>query len=211
MDNQETLAKQLTKWHEAIARQPEQARYYVQRGMIEFKLGQILASIADFDRAEQLEPALKPYLWQRGLSFYYADRFAEGADQFAADLAVNPNDAEESLWQYLCRSRLIGRQAAQDTLTQAHDWLVKDPRPVMRSIYQLYRNACPPEELMANAKGDREQFYAYLYLGLYYESGLEAERDLAQAQLCIDKAAANFQIEDYMWYLARVHKQLRQW
>jgi hypothetical protein len=44
------------------------ANAYVQRGMMQFKLGRIAASITDFDRAEQLNPALTPYLWQRGLS-----------------------------------------------------------------------------------------------------------------------------------------------
>jgi hypothetical protein len=36
--------------------------------MMQFKLGRIAASIADFDRAEQLDSALTPYLWQRDLS-----------------------------------------------------------------------------------------------------------------------------------------------
>lgn len=32
------------------------------------------------------------YMWQRGLSLYYLGRFAEGAEQFRIDVAVNPND-----------------------------------------------------------------------------------------------------------------------
>ena len=41
-------------------------------------------------------PCRKPYVWQRGLALYYADRFTDGADQFAADVAVNPNDTRQS-------------------------------------------------------------------------------------------------------------------
>jgi hypothetical protein len=33
-------------------------------------------------------------MWQRGLSLYYVERFADGAKQFRDDVAVNPNDTE---------------------------------------------------------------------------------------------------------------------
>ena len=68
---------------------PHQPRVYIQRGMTYFKLGHIAAAITDFDRAEHLNPALTPYLWQRGLAYYYAERFADGARQFEVDLTVN--------------------------------------------------------------------------------------------------------------------------
>ena len=49
-------------------------------------------------------PAKKPYLWQRGLSLYYAERFDECAEQFAVDVAVNPDDTEEQIWYWGNRS-----------------------------------------------------------------------------------------------------------
>jgi lipoprotein NlpI len=211
MNISETLTNQLAQWDAAIAHQPKQARYYVQRGMVKFKLAEIADSIADFDRAAQLDPTLRPYLWQRGLACYYGDYFAEGAAQFAADLAVNPYDAEESLWQYLCRSRLEGRQTAQETLLLARKRLAKDPRPIMQPIYNLYLNDAQPKQVLAMAQGDRPKFYAHLYIGLYYESGQGAEQDLDLAKLHLTKAASNYQLEDYMWYLARVHQKLRRW
>ena len=55
------------------------------------------------------------YLWQRGLSLYYADKFKEGAEQFKSDVAVNPNDAE-SIWYFLCLARLEGFRAAKADL-----------------------------------------------------------------------------------------------
>jgi hypothetical protein len=42
-------------------------------------------------------------------------------------------------------------------------------------------------------------------LGLYYE----AENNLPLAQEYIVKAADEYKIDDYMWYLSVVHKQLR--
>ena len=38
-------------------------------------------SVADFDAAMAARPAMRPYLWQRGLSLYYLGQFTEGAQQ----------------------------------------------------------------------------------------------------------------------------------
>ena len=61
------------------------------------------------------QPSLDPYLWQRGLSLYYAKRYADGAAQFRRDVAVNPNDTEESIWAFLCEAQMpgLGLDAAQ--------------------------------------------------------------------------------------------------
>lgn len=106
--------------------------------MDEFRAGKVESSIELFDRALALEPSLLPFLWQRGLSYYYgecmrgdwsvanfwaclrdspvfhpqrrcphtAERYQEGAKQFRDDVAVNPNDTEESIWAFLCEARL---------------------------------------------------------------------------------------------------------
>lgn len=43
---------------------------------------EVEASVQDFDRALALQPQLRPYLWQRGLSLYYLGEFQEAATQF---------------------------------------------------------------------------------------------------------------------------------
>jgi hypothetical protein len=40
--------------------------------MVKYKLGRITEFFAEFDTAEKLDSRIKPYLWQRGLSCYYA-------------------------------------------------------------------------------------------------------------------------------------------
>lgn len=44
----------------------------VQNGMRSFRKGDVAASVKEFDEAMRLDPGLRPYLWQRGLSLYYA-------------------------------------------------------------------------------------------------------------------------------------------
>ena len=44
----------------------------MQSGMDKFRRADVDGSLADFDAAMALDPQLRPYLWQRGLSLYYA-------------------------------------------------------------------------------------------------------------------------------------------
>ncbi len=194
--------QRLTRYLDADPRNPQ---LYIQRGMATFRLGQIAASIDDFDRAEQLNPALTPYLWQRGIAYYYAERFEEGAKQFEADLAVNEHDVEETVWRYLCQAQFQGAHAARVGLLPVRS----DPRPVMGWVYQLFAGACDVEQMVAQwgdaGRGDR--FYSSLYVGLY----CEAERDGTRARHYISQAADMQVIEDYMGWVAIVHQRLRGW
>src|SRR4249920_1831719 len=106
---------------------PHHPKVFIQRGMAYFKLGHIAEAIADFDRAEHLNPVLTPHLWQRGLAYYYAGRFADGAKQFEVDLTVNKHDVEETVWRYLCQAQLQGTQEARLSLLPVRN----DARPVM--------------------------------------------------------------------------------
>ncbi|QHO60037.1 uncharacterized protein DS421_3g103990 [Arachis hypogaea] len=75
--------------------------------------GDVSGSLVEFDRAIELDPRQKAYLWQRGLSLYYLDRFEEGAEQFRLDVAQNSNDTEESIWCFLCEAQLYGVDEAR--------------------------------------------------------------------------------------------------
>jgi tetratricopeptide (TPR) repeat protein len=205
MDLTISLLNQLQHWNDIIRTKPNDANAYIRRGMVNFQLAKIDDSIQDFDRAEKLEPRLKPYLWQRGLSYYYAERFAEGAAQFELDLTVNAQDVEETVWRYLCIARLEGVASARNSLLVVKN----DPRRIMRQVYQLYAGNSTPEDVLSVGKleGKRGNFYSHLYLGLYYE----VENDLLLAREYIVKAADEYKIDDYMWHLAKVHKTLRGW
>src|SRR5215471_19499417 len=124
---------------------PYQPKVYIQRGMTYFKLGYVAEALADFDRAEHLNPALTPYLWQRGLAYYYAERFADGAKQFAVDLTVNTHDVEETVWRYLCQAQVQGAPAARASLLPVRH----DSRPVMVWVYKLFAGECDAEMVCA--------------------------------------------------------------
>ncbi|MFN6483222.1 MULTISPECIES: hypothetical protein [unclassified Nostoc] len=198
-----SLENQLQRWNETIRNQPKNPNAYIRRGMVNFQLAKIDESIQDFDTAEQLDARIKPYLWQRGLSYYYAERFAEGAEQFEIDLTVNAQDVEETVWRYLCIARSLGVEEARNSLLTVKN----DPRRIMQRVYDLYAENCTPDDVLTvgQSEGIKGNFYSHLYLGLYYE----AQNNLDLAQEYIVKAADNYKIDDYMWYLAQVHKKLR--
>lgn len=199
------LASDLQRLTRALEADQHNTHLYIQRGMTSFRLGDIAASIDDFDRAERLNPALTPYLWQRGIAYYYAGRFEEGAKQFEIDLTVNGHDVEETVWRYLCQARVRGARAARDALLPVRD----DSRPVMGWVYQLFAGTCQPEALIAQYRdaGRRERFYSALYVGLYCEAEPVPERARHYISLAADMQVT----DDYMGSVAIVHRRLRGW
>lgn len=184
------------------------AQTAIRNGMLLFRRGDVSGSLAEFDKAIVLDPRQKAYLWQRGLSLYYLDRFEEGAEQFRIDVAQNPNDTEESIWCFLCEAQLYGVDEARKRFLEVG----VDPRPVMREAYNMFKDGGDPEKLVAAfIKGrEHEYFYAYLYAGLYYES--ENKADLAKLNLLAAcQSPYGQRSDDYMASLAKVHCLCRKW
>ncbi|XP_010259461.1 PREDICTED: uncharacterized protein LOC104598885 [Nelumbo nucifera] len=156
----------------------------IRRGMELFRQGDVAASLIEFDRAIELDSRQRAYLWQRGLSLYYLDRFEEGAEQFRLDVALNPNDTEESIWCFLCEAQLYG---------------VDEARKRFLELVSAF----------SNAQG-HEYFYASLYAGLYYES--QNNPDAAKPHLLAAcQSPYGLRSNDYMASLAKVHRLCRNW
>eukprot|EP00898_Chlorokybus_atmophyticus_P008785 jgi/Chlat1/8908/Chrsp92S08236 len=161
----------------------------VRDGMDKFRQGDVAASIAAFDLALQKDPSMKPLLWQRGLSLYYAERLSDAAEQFREDVAANPADAEEALWTFL------------------------DPRPVLRASLDSFQNASGAEAILKSAGSDKEghdAFYSRLYAALYHEAYAEGEAARKEMLSAVATRYARAS-GDYMAALARVHCRLRGW
>src|SRR4026208_1795917 len=76
------LDKALTAWSQAIELDAKVAAAWQLRGLVNFKLGNIDASIKDFDKYIELQPDKKAAHWQRGISYYYAGKYDDGRKQF---------------------------------------------------------------------------------------------------------------------------------
>ena len=166
----------------------------------DFMSGRIDESIAGFDRVIKVSPAVAPELWQRGIALYYAGRFKDCRDQFVLHRKVNPDDVENAAWHYLCVARLESPQAARGSLLPVG----RDGRAPMSEVYALLQGRGAPATVISAARGDATaEFYAHLYLGLYYE----ANGNAALAKEQIQQAAADRfrNIGGYMYGVARGH------
>jgi lipoprotein NlpI len=191
-------AEALSRLMELEGPSPERLQ---QRGELWFKAGAVERSIADFDQVIALRPNFEPHHWQRGISHYYAEMFAEGKKQFELHQTVNPNDVENGVWHFLCAARAESVEQARAAMLPVSG----DPRAPMTEIYELFRGEAGPEEVLAAARGGQAQFYAHLYLGLYHEALGDAETSRRH----IETAVEEYPVSHYMWHVARVHRMLR--
>ena len=84
---------------------PLSSREYILKGMEQFRQGDVVGSIESFDAS--VPPGVtKPYLWQRGISYYYVDEFTKASQQFRDDVLQSPLDVEEIVWDVACLTRI---------------------------------------------------------------------------------------------------------
>ena len=183
------------------AQQPlEQPRAILDRALADFEAGRIAESAAGFDTLIEVSPSIAPQLWQRGITLSYAGRYADCRAQFELHRTVNPADVENAAWHFLCVARAESAAKARVALLPVGP----DARVPMRQIYDMFRGALEPEQVLEAAGSQAAaQFYAQLYVGLYFE----ALRDDRQALEHITAAAADrfAAAGGYMHTVAKVH------
>jgi len=180
-----------------VAQQP---RELLDRAVADFERGRIAESAAGFDALIKLRPDVAPQLWQRGITLYYAGRFADCRAQFESHRTVNPNDVENAAWHFLCVARAESAAKARAALLPVGP----DARVPMRQVYDLFRGVLTPEAVLKVAGSQpNAQFYAQLYLGLYFEALGDDRRALEHiTAAAADRFAA---AGGYMHTVAKVH------
>lgn len=189
-------------WGSAVAAQPPDRRPQVvfDRAVADFQGGRIAEAVAGFDRLVTLVPDYAPHLWQRGIALYYAGRYGDCRAQFEAHRTVNPNDVENAAWHFVCVARGSSVDEARDTLLPVGP----DRRIPMREVYEMFSGRRTPDEVLAAAgRAPVAQFYAHLYIGLYFEA--LADDDLALAHIRQAAAERFADAGGYMHAVARVH------
>jgi lipoprotein NlpI len=176
------------------------------RGSERFKLGQIDESIADFNAYLKQFPKEEAAHWRRGISFYYAGKYAEGAKQFFDGQVAFGADVENVFWHFLCNAHKDGIEKARKELLTLKG---PDGRVPMMQVNDLLRAKLKPEDVIKTAEGadlkdakrNEALFYAHLYVGLYYE----AAGDEAKTREHLTAAVEKYPIGHYMWDVANVH------
>jgi lipoprotein NlpI len=178
----------------------QEPRAVFDKAVADFEAGRVAESAAGFDTLAKLVPSLAPELWQRGIALYYAGRYQDCRAQFESHRTVNPNDVENAVWHFLCVARAESAEKARAAILPVGP----DSRVPMRQVYEMFRGDMSPE-MVLQAAGSRAsaQFYAQLYVGLYFE----ALRDGRRALEHITAAAADRYADagGYMHTVAKVH------
>jgi lipoprotein NlpI len=178
----------------------QEPRVILDRAVADFERGRVDESAAGFDTLIDVSPSIAPQLWQRGIALYYAGRYADCRAQFELHRTVNPADVENAAWHFLCVSRAESAAEARAALLPVGP----DGRVPMRQIYEMFRGDLTPGQVL-DAAGSRAsgQFYAELYVGLYFEALGDDRRALEHITAA---AADRFAIEGgYMHTVAKVH------
>ena len=180
----------------AAAQSPQQI---YDRAVEDFSDGRLIESADGFDRLAELLPDGGPQLWQRGIALYYVGRYQDCREQFELHRTVNPNDVENAAWHFLCVARAETPEAARSALLPVG----ADRRAPMAEIYEMFRGAIAPDEVLAAAGGQASAlFYAHLYLGLYFEA---LGRDDAALEHIVAAADDRYaRVGGYMHMVARV-------
>ncbi|MGH9257319.1 MAG: tetratricopeptide repeat protein [Vicinamibacterales bacterium] len=183
---------------------PQQPQEMLDRAIADFSRGRVGESVVAFDDLVKMAPAVAPQLWQRGIALYYAGRYDDCRKQFELHRTVNPNDVENAAWHFLCVARAESPAKARAALLPVGP----DARAPMRQIYQMFRGAVTPESvLQAAGTQPQAQFFARLYVGLYFEASGDGRRAIEQLTLAAADRYAD--AGGYMHMVARVHLMSR--
>ena len=175
------------------------------RAVADFRNGRMTESVAEFDTLIKLAPDAAPQLWQRGIALYYAGRYKDCRAQFELHRTVNPDDVENAAWHFLCVARAESVARARAALLPVGP----DPRVPMGQVYLMLRGTLLPDEVVSAAGAQvAPQFYAHLYVGLYYDA--LGDRTRALEHISIAAADRFASVGGYMHTVARIHLDLLQ-
>lgn len=181
-----------------LAQTPESVQAVFDRAITDFLAGRIEESTIGFDEVARRRPEAAPGLWQRGIALYYVGRYQDCREQFESHRTVNPSDVENAVWHFICVARLESPEEARNALLPVG----LDRRSPMPEVYRMFAGTMTPEEVLESATEDAaSQFYAHLYLGLYYQAIGDRDRGLEHIRIAADDRFG----PGYMHTVARIH------
>ncbi|MBI3882146.1 MAG: hypothetical protein HY301_19060 [Verrucomicrobia bacterium] len=181
---------------------PRSAAVQLRRGQINFRMGRVAEAIADFDAVIGLDAKFAPRLWQRGVALHMAGRFEEAARQFAAQFAVEPDNAEIAAWHFLSVARARGVAAARTEMLRPSG--KSAPRVPLTEILALLAGTGTVEQVLtaartdgtAPAERDERLFLAHFYSGLFFEARGEPEKSDEQMRSALAETKAGRFLRD---------------
>ena len=121
---------------------------------------------------------------------------------FESHRTVNPNDVENAAWHFLCVSGAESPAQARSRLLPVGI----DRRVPMREIYEMFQGELTPSDVLRAGDGQLlSQFYAHLYVGLYFEALGDEQGAVENIRMA---AEDRYRGGGYMHTVARIHLSL---
>ena len=170
-----------------------------------YRSGASAESLPLFDRVIALQPAAASLNWQRGIALSSCGKFAAGAKQFETHHQVNPDDVENSAWYFLCIAKTQGVEAARKTVIPSRG----DGRQPMMSVLGMLQQKLEPAQVLEAARANtspgaqrkRAEFYAALYVGLYYDALGDSQRAAAYLKQSLAAGDSGYMVDAARVYL----------
>lgn len=206
--------KVIEEMNRKISANPKQPGFYSRRGDAHFFLGEFAEAVNDYDKMVELDPELEAGNWQRGIAYFYAKQYENGAKQFDLYRSIDNLDRENGIWRYFCQVKAFGFDKAKKTLLKYK----KDDREPFPSVYKLFSGKITAKEILkkiekadvSDKEREKRYFYAYLYIGL--NQALENKPEQAKNYLkkCITNqwGSKGGYGPNYMWHVGRLHYEL---
>ena len=165
--------------------------------------GRIKEAVAGFDAVVRMDASVTPQLWQRGIALYFAGRYTDCRQQFELHRTVNPDDVENAAWHFLCAAKAESPAKAKERLLPVGP----DPRAPMAEVYEMFAGRLTPERVIAAAGSNPSgQFYAHLYVGIYFDA--LGRREEAAKEIGIAAGDRYARAGGYMHDMAVIHARL---
>lgn len=205
------LTQALTEAEATLESAPNSLKTLQSAGNAALFLGDYGKAVKYFHHMVEVDPAQDAPNWRLGIAYYFNERYAESAAQFAKYHEYDGRDRENGLWKFLGDAKTGGLEKARGEMLPYKEF-DREPFP---ALYDVYAGKVSPEDFTTRLQqrdltGDpRVMFFAHYYMGLFEE--LLDHHDAALAK--IDQALALFTPDEanatgpgYMYYVARTHK-----
>ena len=202
--------KELAALDAEIAKGKPKVSHYSRRGDLNLFLSNFDASVNDYKKMIELDPAQDGPHWRLGIALYFAGDAENSAKQFEKYYAqdVTGTDRETGIWHFIARAGIDGVGSARLQMLRYQ----QPDREPFNGLYDLFGDVWKTDEFFKdlNRRGlttDKGvMFYAQLYAGI--NEDLNGNRDAALRYIRM-AAASEWGRKatggpGYMWQVSRV-------
>ena len=112
------IIKQLRKCNKKLERNPENAKLYIQRGYLNFMVGNYNDALSDYENAEKYEPNNHNIYYSIGRMQYILKNYDNSLENYTKAIHLKPKDAKSYVGRGLVKETCGNLQGAIEDYTK---------------------------------------------------------------------------------------------